>query len=394
MPDMFVMPFRPAYDSNGRFAPGAQAWFTLSETNTPSPVYSDEALTIPRANPLIADGLGKFPRSYLNPAIEYRLRVYVDGAVVGIDDPLDDHDYDPYTPTDQGAVGPRGENALVISPVIPTTTVSPATPASASAAYVGAGVYQISLSIPQGAPGSSGALSDGTYGDIVVSGGGTVLTIGAGAVALTDMAALAANSIIGNNTGAGAVPIALTAAQVIALLGLDARYVGATAPRVYSIYIPASAMKPRTTSPAAAGTTETATNKVNVDTLDFGAGATEYAQFVYAMPKSWNEGSITAQFIWIAGGTGTAIWGIQGVSLSDDDVLDAAFGAAQTVTDTVTATTDLMQSAFTSAVSIGGSPAEGDTVIFQVYRAAGTLATDAKLVGIRLNFTTNAATDA
>lgn len=44
------------------------------------------------------------------------------------------------------------------------------------------------------------------------------LTIGAGAITLAKMANLAANSIIGNNTGSGATPIALTAAQVATML--------------------------------------------------------------------------------------------------------------------------------------------------------------------------------
>jgi hypothetical protein len=251
MPDMFVMPFRPAYDSNGRFAPGAQAWFTLSETNTPYPVYSDEALTTQQPNPLVADGLGKFPRSYLDPGVDYRVRVYVAEATVGIDDPLTDHDYDPYVPSDMGSAGPRGPSAIVIDPVVPTTTVSPATPASASAASLGAGVYQLSLWIPQGAAGSSGALGDGVYGDITVSGSGTNLQITAGVIALADMAPLAANSIIGNNTGAGATPIALTTAQVNTMLGISgvaslaeatvAQYRAATADKVLTTDIAWSA---------------------------------------------------------------------------------------------------------------------------------------------------------
>ena len=56
-------------------------------------------------------------------------------------------------------------------------------------------------------------------GDVTASGPGSVSsTIAAGAVSLAKMANLAANSIIGNNTGASATPIALTTAQVTAML--------------------------------------------------------------------------------------------------------------------------------------------------------------------------------
>lgn len=166
----------------------------------------------------------------------------------------------------------------------------------------------------------------------------------------------------------------------------------------HTVWIPAAAMTPRTTSGAATGTTETTTNKIMVKTLDFDASTDEFAQFSVAMPKSWDRGTVTAQFVWSnASGTGNVIWGLQGVALSDDDVLDAAFGTAQTVTDGVTAAGDLMQSAETSALTIAGSPAALDLVVFQVYRDADnvgdTLAVDARLHGVRLYLTTNAKND-
>jgi len=56
-------------------------------------------------------------------------------------------------------------------------------------------------------------------GDATLSGTG-VLTLTAGAVSLSEMANLAANSIIGNNTGSAATPLALTGTQVTAMLDL------------------------------------------------------------------------------------------------------------------------------------------------------------------------------
>lgn len=166
----------------------------------------------------------------------------------------------------------------------------------------------------------------------------------------------------------------------------------------HTVPVMAAAMTSRTTNGPASGTTESATNKIMLRTLDFDASTDEFAQFMVPMPKSWNEGTVTAQFLWSCGVTGNVVWGIQAVAMSNDDVIDVAFGTAQTVTDGVTATTDLMVSDETAAITIAGSPAEGDLVCFQVYRdadnASDTAAGDAKLIGIRLFMTINAGNDA
>jgi hypothetical protein len=156
-------------------------------------------------------------------------------------------------------------------------------------------------------------------------------------------------------------------------------------------------MKSQTTNGAAVGSTETTTNDVMIETLDFDASTIEYAQFQIALGNSWNEGTVTVQFFWNASNTGDVVWGAQGVCISDDDLLDAAFGTAATVTDSVTAATDLMVSAATAAITLAGTPAAGDLTVFRVYRNASsgsdTCAVDAKLLGVKVNFTTNAADD-
>lgn len=166
-----------------------------------------------------------------------------------------------------------------------------------------------------------------------------------------------------------------------------------------SIPIMASAMKPRTTSGAAAGSAETTTNKIMLETLDFDAATDEFAQFMVPMPKSWNEGTISFKVLWLTAATsGNVVWGLQAVAMGDDDPLDAAFGTAVTVTDGASAAAeDLLITAESGAVTIAGTPAEGDLVAFQIFRDADngsdTMSGDAKLLGLMLFITTNAADD-
>lgn len=63
-------------------------------------------------------------------------------------------------------------------------------------------------------------------GDVTTNAGNLTTTIAAGAVTLAKMANLAANTIIGNNTGSAAAPTALTGAQVKAMLALSSADVG------------------------------------------------------------------------------------------------------------------------------------------------------------------------
>lgn len=169
----------------------------------------------------------------------------------------------------------------------------------------------------------------------------------------------------------------------------------------HTVPVPAVSMYPRTTNGAAAGTVELATNKVMLRTFDFDATTQEFVQFRIAMPKSWDEGTVTFQALWSHAATATnfgVAWSLAAVAVSDDDAQDAAFGTAVQVTDTGGTTNDVYITSESSTVTIAGTPAELDDVIFQVARvpadAADTMAIDARLQGIRLFMTTNAATDA
>lgn len=69
-------------------------------------------------------------------------------------------------------------------------------------------------------PKQGGSLADADYGDITVSGGATVFTIDPAVVTNAKLATMAASSIKGNDTGAVAGAVDLTATQVRALINV------------------------------------------------------------------------------------------------------------------------------------------------------------------------------
>jgi hypothetical protein len=191
------------------------------------------------------------------------------------------------------------------------------------------------------------------------------------------------------------------------LTGKGTGYVKAAASAPYkyagreTIWMPAAAMVDRVTTGAARVKQELTTNKNNLITLDFDTTTQEFAQFEIAMPKSWDRGTLTFEPIWMHGSTTTnfgVVWSLAAVARSNDDPGDVAFGTAQTSTDTGGTTNDIYVGPESSAITVAGSPAVGDTVQFQIARvpadAGDTMAIDAKLIGVRIFFTSNAPTDA
>jgi hypothetical protein len=162
-----------------------------------------------------------------------------------------------------------------------------------------------------------------------------------------------------------------------------------------TVWVPAGAMVARTTNGAASGTTESTTNDVMNKTLDFDTTTSEGAQFTVAFPKGWNEGTVTFVPYWTAAsGSGTVIWTLAGVALSDDDAIDTAFGTSQSSTDTLLTALDIHVGPESSAITIAGTPAAGDIVYFQVTRdTSDTLGVDAKLIGIKLIYTIDTVID-
>ncbi len=164
-----------------------------------------------------------------------------------------------------------------------------------------------------------------------------------------------------------------------------------------TIWVPAGALVARTTNGPSSATLESTTNKVMRKVLDFDAATDEFAQAYVQMPKSWDRSTVSFIFVWEATNTGNVVWGAQGLALSDDDVIDTAYGTAVTVTDGVTATTDVMRSAESGACTISNTPASQDMVSFQIYRdadnASDTCTVDARLHGVVILYNTEVNTD-
>jgi len=97
------------------------------------------------------------------------------------------------------------------------------------------------------------------------------------------------------------------------------------------------------------------------------------------------------------GGLDGVAWGVQGVALSDGDAFATAYGTAVVVTADNATGDDIYVTVESNPITIAGTPADNDMIVFRVLRdvsdAADDLDIDAQLVGIQLFFTTDKATD-
>ena len=177
--------------------------------------------------------------------------------------------------------------------------------------------------------------------------------------------------------------------------------VSAIAAGKQTIYIPAASMVPRATGGAQPGSFQSFNFLNNTLSLDFDPITQEFAQFAIAMPKSWDEGTVTYDVIWSYSIATTinfgVVWSLAGVAFADGQSIDTAFGTAVLVTDTGGVTNAVYDSPESSAVTIGNNPTELCFVVFQLSRVTGdvadTLAVDARLLGIRLYYTVVAGND-
>lgn len=158
------------------------------------------------------------------------------------------------------------------------------------------------------------------------------------------------------------------------------------------IWIGAERFISTTTNGAAINDLELATNDVMIKTADFDTTTSESVQFWHTFEEGWDAGTVSFKLVWTnAAGltTETVDFDLAGYSYANDDAIDVAMGTAQNVTDTWIAQNDIHYSGFSSAITLGGTPADGQPNVFKLSRdvASDDLTGDAKVLGIVLRYT-------
>jgi len=160
------------------------------------------------------------------------------------------------------------------------------------------------------------------------------------------------------------------------------------------IYIDAGAMVPRVTAGATADTEEHVTNDINVDQYLFDGASTEGVQFKMMMPDEWDLGTVKMKLYWDAATSASAAdlvsFNINAGALSNDDAIDAALGTVVEVDDVVIAVGDMHVTAASASITVGGTPALEDMIIWQIERdhddAADDMTEDLKLLGVSIQY--------
>ncbi len=169
----------------------------------------------------------------------------------------------------------------------------------------------------------------------------------------------------------------------------------------HTLPINGDAWQPRTTNGASTTTiSQSVTNTVMTTGLDFSGTISQYAQFKFTAPKSWDAGTITFKVhMQTISGAGDVIWRLRAVALRDGVAVDTAFGSfVGTTAKTLSAVNTETITAESTAVTIANAPAKSDTIVLEISRDAANAADTHQgivtLTRVDIFMTLNAQTDA
>ena len=212
--------------------------------------------------------------------------------------------------------------------------------------------------------------------------------------------------ILGRVSGADGVIEELTKSNVLTMLNVedgadvtDATNVGTVVNGKQTIWVPANAMNPTESNGCSSITAvETTSGRPDMQVLDFDKDSDEFAQFTVAFPKSWNLSTVSYQVFWSGLAATTEVdWMVDAVAMNDNETINVVYGTAVVVTDAAQgAVEELLVSDESTALTIAGTPADGDLTYFRIGRdvSGDDMAGDARLHGVKIFFTTDALNDA
>lgn len=150
----------------------------------------------------------------------------------------------------------------------------------------------------------------------------------------------------------------------------------------------AGAWAPRVTTGAGIDGFEASTNRQNVDEITFAHTAAEFAQAVFFWPEG--ASTCTARVSErCTGSIGTVRWRFRARCYTHDQALDQAFGTAQQLDVTRTASGRVLISGATPAITPSGSVSDGALCVLEIERdtsVSGNFSDLARMLGVRLEF--------
>lgn len=162
--------------------------------------------------------------------------------------------------------------------------------------------------------------------------------------------------------------------------------------RLRHLWLDSGAFVPLTTAGAGTSTSESTTNKITNDQINYDATTQEYAQVRFLLPPEWDYGPVKVKLYWSTAYTAESgvVFDLRGLSASDGATIDTALGESVSVSDTNTGAGKVNITAASTAITLAATPAKHDVLWLEVYRntvAAGdVIESDVSLLGVQLQY--------
>jgi len=163
------------------------------------------------------------------------------------------------------------------------------------------------------------------------------------------------------------------------------------------LLIPASAFMGEASEAATANTNSwtTTTDRTRWQGWTFSQTSTNGVNVILPAPTAWNLGDVNVQILWKTDAleaSTTNMWAVAVGTIGDDETGGAVLGSRVTIPDvTLNDTNKVHKTAWSSAITPGGTPAEGDALLLSVQRwpghASDTMSINARLIAVSLEYT-------